>query len=291
MSPSSPNEVIAVVIPVYHGVTTMLEDVLDSLDVYLGFPYHAIIVDDATTDGTAAALEEMQARRGNITVIRNPVNRGWGWGMMHNCGQGMRWALQHLEFRALIKMDHDALLIGPNVGPKMLALLTSPGVGLIGTLQPEINRWMWDYRVQPAIKRLAKDHGYFDTLQQFVWSIQAGIMGFSKPFLQAMLERDWLEGKGVNRFGTAGLVEDVLYSILCSACGFRALNAPFILSRHGSASLLQTPYQHFREIGLLAVHPIKQGSSGAGQHNATDDAALRGYFQAIRARERLELIS
>ena len=280
------SEVVAVVLPVYHGVTAMLEDLLDSLDAYLGVPYHAIVVDDHTTDGTAGLLQAMSERRGNVTVLRNAANRGWGWGLFLNCGTGMRWALEHLRFRVLLKLDHDALVIGPGLGAMFAALLREDGVGLAGTVQPEMNRWMWDLRTPGRIKRQALEHGYLDVLQRHVWSVQAGVMGFSRPYLEALAERGHLEGHGVARFGTAGLVEDYLFAVLCSACGFRALNAPFVKSTHGSAALLGTPYPIWRDIGLRAVHPIKMGSSGAGAHNASDNAQVRAYFRAQRARDR-----
>jgi GT2 family glycosyltransferase len=153
-------KLLAAVIPVYHGVAPMLEDLLDSLDAYLGRPYHAIVVDDGTTDGTAEALGAMEARRANLSVLRNERTLGWGWGVYQSLGKAARWALEHLEFDALLKLDHDSLVIGPGLGTRLGALFAEPEVGLVGCLQPEPNRWIWDWRVRPEVKRAALGGGY-----------------------------------------------------------------------------------------------------------------------------------
>ncbi|MBI5597063.1 MAG: glycosyltransferase family 2 protein [Elusimicrobia bacterium] len=44
----------------------------------LGFPYEAIFVDDGSTDGTAAALRRLAARRPRARVLTHPENRGIG---------------------------------------------------------------------------------------------------------------------------------------------------------------------------------------------------------------------
>jgi glycosyltransferase involved in cell wall biosynthesis len=277
---------VVVFIPVYHGVVNMLRDLLDSLDAYLGASCRVIVVDDHTTDGSAAQLEALLLERDGLTVLRNDVNQGWGFGIYKNFARAALHALREEPFDIFLKLDHDSLLIAPKVASSFAALLEGREIGLTGSVQPEINRWMFDWRVQPAIKREALRNGYLETLNGFVWSVQAGVMGFNRSCLEALAARGWLERFDFVRFGTAGLVEDVMLPILCSACGFRAVNAPFVLSRHGSEALLRTPYTALREVGVSVVHPIKQGLSGAGQHNASDHLELRGYFQRIRREER-----
>ncbi len=280
---------IVVFVPVYHGVMPMLMDLLDSVDVYLGCASHTIIVDDCTTDGTWDALQKLQLERGadRLTLLRNDTNQGWGFGIYKNFARAALHALEHLEFDVLLKLDHDSLLIAPNVGAGFRAMLETPGVGITGTLQPEVNKWMFDWRTQPRVKREAVQRGYFRTLHGLHWSVQAGAMGFSRALLQALKDRQWLERFDFVRFGTAGLVEDVMLPILASACGFASLNAPFVLSTHGSPALLRLPYTQMRGAGLRVIHPVKHGFSSAVQHNASDHADMRGYFQRLRATDRM----
>lgn len=279
---------IVVFIPVYHGVMPMLTDVLDSLDAYLGCAYHVVIVDDCTTDGTREALQRLQWDRGEdfVTLLRNDVNQGWGFGIYKNFARAALHALEHLEFDVFLKLDHDSLLIAPNVGAGFRSILETPDVGITGTLQPEVNKWMFDWRTNPRVKREAVQHGYFATHHGVHWSIQAGAMGFSRAVLQALRERGWLERFDFVRFGTAGLVEDVMLPILASACGYGSLNAPFVRSTHGSPALLRLPYTQMRGAGLRVIHPVKHGYSSAGAHNSTDHTDMRRYFQALRATDR-----
>ncbi len=280
---------IVVFVPVYHGVMPMLTDLLDSVDAYLGCAFHIIIVDDCTTDGTREALQRLHLERGAVqmTLLRNDTNQGWGFGIYKNFARAALHALEHLEFSVFLKLDHDSLLIAPNVGAGFRSMLKVDGVGITGTLQPEVNRWMFDWRTQPRVKREAVHNGYFETLHGLHWSIQAGAMGCSRAVLQALKDRQWLERFDFVRFGTAGLVEDVMLPILAAACGYQALNAPFVLSTHGSPALLRLPYTQMRQTGLRVIHPVKHGFSSATQHNFTDHADMRGYFQALRATDRL----
>jgi hypothetical protein len=276
-----------VFVPVYHGVVPMLADLLESADQYLGEEFHTIIVDDHTTDRTAVELERLRTLRGpsSMTVLRNERNEGWGFGIYKNFARAARHALEHVDFDVLLKLDHDSLLIAPGVASGFRALLEVPGVGIAGNVQPEVNRWMWDWRTQPAVKREAVKHGYLETLNGFPWSIQAGVMGFNRVLLEALEARGWLERFDFVRFGTNGLVEDVMLPILASALGFRALHAPFVRSTHGSDALLRLPYPQMRQSGLRAIHPVKSGLSSAAQHNASDHEEMRAFFKSVRAEE------
>jgi Glycosyl transferase family 2 len=279
---------IVVFIPVYHGVMPMLNDLLDSVDAYLGCAYHIIIVDDCTTDGTWEALQTLQCERGTsqVTLLRNDSNQGWGFGIYKNFARAALHALEQLEFDVFLKLDHDSLLIAPNVGAGFRSILEVDGVGITGTLQPEVNKWMFDWRTNPQVKREAVQNGYFGMLHGLHWSVQAGAMGFTRGVLRALKDREWLERFDFVRFGTAGLVEDVMLPILAAACGFTALNAPFVLSTHGSPALLRLPYTQMRGAGLRVIHPVKHGFSSAAQHNSSDHADMRGYFQRLRATDR-----
>ena len=98
---------IVVFVPVYHGVMPMLTDLLDSVDAYLGCPFHVIIVDDCTTDGTWEALQTLQLERGadRLTLLRNEANQGWGFGIYKNFARAALHALEHLEFTVFLKLD------------------------------------------------------------------------------------------------------------------------------------------------------------------------------------------
>jgi glycosyltransferase involved in cell wall biosynthesis len=69
---------LSVLIPVFNEVSTVQEIVrrVQAADT-LGLAKEIILVDDASTDGTANALKELPAA-GNIVIVTHPYNRGKG---------------------------------------------------------------------------------------------------------------------------------------------------------------------------------------------------------------------
>jgi glycosyltransferase involved in cell wall biosynthesis len=97
---------ISIVIPAYNE-QVRLPDTLRRIAQYLedsGWSSREIlIVDDGSTDGTAAAAEEFAAGSTNVRVLRNPGNRGKGYSVRH----GM------LEARGEWRLFTDADLSAP----------------------------------------------------------------------------------------------------------------------------------------------------------------------------------
>jgi glycosyltransferase involved in cell wall biosynthesis len=77
---------ISIVIPAYNEEARLPETVR-RIEEYLagaGWEFHEIlIVDDGSTDGTAAAAEKFAEANANIRVLRNPGNRGKGYSVRH----------------------------------------------------------------------------------------------------------------------------------------------------------------------------------------------------------------
>ena len=72
---------VSVVVPVFneeHAVVTVIHELLDVLEQELAgeIPYEVIVVDDGSTDATAAALATLPEAR--VRVLRHPRNRGYG---------------------------------------------------------------------------------------------------------------------------------------------------------------------------------------------------------------------
>ncbi|HEV8311146.1 MAG TPA: glycosyltransferase family 2 protein [Methylomirabilota bacterium] len=78
MTGAPPTELVSIVIPVHNeqdNVTPLLESIRDALEG-LGRPYELIVVDDGSTDGTAARLREAAARFPSLHVVRLRSNFG-----------------------------------------------------------------------------------------------------------------------------------------------------------------------------------------------------------------------
>jgi glycosyltransferase involved in cell wall biosynthesis len=97
---------ISIVIPAYNEETRLPETV-KRIEEYLtrsGWEFHEIlIVDDGSTDRTAAVAECFAKANPNLRVLRNPGNRGKGYSVRH----GM------LEARAEWRLLTDADLSAP----------------------------------------------------------------------------------------------------------------------------------------------------------------------------------
>ncbi|VTR96965.1 Glycosyltransferases OS=Pelotomaculum thermopropionicum (strain DSM 13744 / JCM 10971 / SI) GN=WcaA PE=4 SV=1: Glycos_transf_2 [Gemmata massiliana] len=78
--PTTPHDGVTVVIPV-HNAAAQLEKMLPAWGLVLGKqnrPYQIIVVNDGSTDGTAAALEKLAPRVPHLQVLTHDARRGFG---------------------------------------------------------------------------------------------------------------------------------------------------------------------------------------------------------------------
>ncbi len=97
---------ISIVVPAYNE-QARLPDTIRRIQEYLSRSewifYEILIVDDGSTDGTAAIAEEFERENPNVRLVRNPGNRGKGYSVRH----GM------LEARGEWRLFTDADLSAP----------------------------------------------------------------------------------------------------------------------------------------------------------------------------------
>src|SRR3954470_10420101 len=71
---------LSLVIPAYNeeaGIRQAIDEANDAL-AGLGWLYEILVVDDGSSDGTAAAVRELAAGRPWLRLLRHPHNRGYG---------------------------------------------------------------------------------------------------------------------------------------------------------------------------------------------------------------------
>lgn len=106
------NSSVAIIVPCYK-VERHIADVIRSIPQWCTT---IICVDDASPDGTAAAIESLKDSR--ITLLRHPTNRGVGGAMKSGYAEAMRRGA-----KICVKMDGDSQMSAEDVAPLVAPLL------------------------------------------------------------------------------------------------------------------------------------------------------------------------
>jgi hypothetical protein len=261
-----------------------VEDLLDSLSTYLDCDYEVLAIDDATTDGTYDRL-----RNAGIWVMRNPENL-YLWGLDLTLRRGFHTAVELFDSPLYLKIDPDALLIGPRLLQAAHAVFAQkPHTGLLGTYQINWNGETRDlsyWRERMLVRqkdlgtpfKLAQSNGY-----QIGDGVQGGAYLLSGECLTNIKAKGWL---GTDTDYQPAIIrgqhvaEDSLIAMLTYAAGFQAAefggpNQPFGLWDIG----LPMPPEELVTQGRIITHAMKY----------KDEASLaaRNFFRERRAEFRL----
>ncbi len=133
---------ISIIIPAYNE-HSRLPDTLQRISQYLSGTewvfYEILVVDDGSTDDTAAVAEELARTSPNVRVLRNPGNRGKGYsvrrGMLEAGGEWRLFSdadlstpIEELEkLWCAIAKGKDAIAIGSRAIDRSLIGVHQPG--------------------------------------------------------------------------------------------------------------------------------------------------------------------
>jgi hypothetical protein len=133
---------VVVVIPV--GPNVPIAFVKDTIDSYLYYTRssHQFIIADDSHQGIG---KELQLVYPGIDVLPTPKPMG-GWaGLYINEATAYRFAVEHYRFKALLKLDTDALIIGCAPEEDAFRLFeTEPSVGMAGQYPNDYDGKPWD---------------------------------------------------------------------------------------------------------------------------------------------------
>lgn len=231
---SSPR--LSVVLPVFRGesfIRRSLEDLLSWLP-RSGVSFEIVAVDDASGDGTAAAIEGMQALRpGAIRLLRNERNMGKG--------ASVRKGMLAAEGLFRLTMDCDLPYGLDTVGQMLRMLEAGADVVIASRVHPE-SRYVisprmfsklvtrhWVSRLGNRIIRLVVP-GVYDT--------QAGLKGFSREAAVHIFSRQRL-----NRFSFDPEVLRV-----AQVAGFRIVEIPVVFQYESELTTVEFASDSFRMI-------------------------------------------
>jgi len=223
--------------PVTIGIVTfnnreLTELCLDSIESCTVHPsYEIVVVDNASTDGTPAWLEEETARRPKLRLILNHANRGFG----PACNQAFAGA----QGEVFCLLNNDTVVTRGWLSAMVGALMSDPELGLVG---PSSNGVANEARVTPGYPDLA---GLPEWAKSYVWDHDRE--SFPIPMLAlycAALRREvWEEVGGLDERFEVGLFEDDDFSRRIRRAGYdvRCLRGAWV--------------HHFQEASFGALPP------------------------------------
>lgn len=290
----------AVLIPVGPGKAEIdrLADTLASLFHHEPAVSHVVLVDDAWPARELETLNPCPDGCRMVSVVNPRKGRGDGWsgGLTVGIQAGLRWIALHADCDIVLKLDTDALVIGPFVerigrdfrehaGACMLGYVSADRcvAPALRKLQRPLTVWRRTFSPRPRLqcllfrqdrhrRRLIRDavrNGYplGSYCQGGAYALQAGA-------LASMLRRGALDHPLLWVWTPCG--EDVVSTLSVYASGGKAvsLEGPGQAIRTWHRSLPDTPDRLVAQ-NAAVIHSVKN------QEGATE-ADIRSYFRARR---------
>jgi glycosyltransferase involved in cell wall biosynthesis len=282
-----------IVIPFANHELPLILDALRSIDRFVEEPHHVIAVDDCTKDHVD---EELRRLRPDVTVLRNERPHGGRSGLYVTLANACRAALDRLSFRVLLKMDTDALMVGPGlVAQAIRAFEEHPAAGILGSYHVRADgerrdwkKWkmaFW-YESNPVRALWGRTVLWRDPIRlarRRPYDLGENVLGGAYLVRRECLEA--MRGAGLLAYRHEAVLresrmgEDVIMSLMCKAAGFDLLD--FGAPEHSMALALADLPLSKEEIlrqGKTLVHSVKRGRDGESQEE------LRAFFRAASMR-------
>ena len=122
---------LLIVIPV--GPTCKVDFIIDTIESIKCYIHctHAIIVSDDSHN--ASIQQRLQMSYPDLIIVKTTKNYGKGLGLYITLSNAYRYALDHFNFKALLRLDTDALMIGPGSENQIFELFErNPLIGMAG---------------------------------------------------------------------------------------------------------------------------------------------------------------
>lgn len=280
-----------IAIPFCQKEYDILLDTIKSVEYHVQEQHHIIAIDDHSS---SRLDERLRKEMPHITVLRNPRQHGGRSGLYITQAAAIKYALEHFEFKVFIKMDTDALMIGPFLVKEAIDKFNStPKAGLLGSYrfradQQPRNWYMWKFVLlyeSSLLRRLlgkpvlwkhmikeARKTGY-----DLGENVLGGSYIFSADCLKEINRRGYLDYEHEKVLTQSRLGEDVIYGLFCRAAGyeisdFGMKDDPMVIA----LDFFPMSKEEAVLKGKSMIHSVKKGKD-----NETQDE-LREYFRSLR---------
>ncbi|RYE30730.1 MAG: glycosyltransferase family 2 protein [Sphingobacteriaceae bacterium] len=275
-----------------------IEDTLNSIIHYCLCTYKIILIDDSKKDyGT-----NLKNKYTNVDVIINKQQYGLLGGLYVTLSHAFIYALDNYQFKALLRMDTDALITGYNPQAEAIAMFEkNPKIGIAGFIKrgkeprdfagnPVENYWpmhqittyalTWRFLSKPkanyALRKLlikALLNGYAMGENVF-----GGAYIVSQLYLQKLREAKMLPDYGIQKIY---LEEDHIFGLLTKAIDFdfgdlETGNLPFGVSWRGLPTSPEELYNKHKKI----IHSTKK-------YKDMTEASIRQFFSDKRSMDKM----
>ncbi len=207
--PESPAPFLSIIIPAYNEESRLPRtlDLIRSYAAAKSFSAEALVVDDGSGDGTAAAVERAAEDWPGVRLLRNPGNRGKGYsvrnGMLHAAGNVALFSDADLsapieeadKLLEALEAGHDVAIGSRGLRPELIAVRQS---SLRETAGKTFN----------LLVRTLVGLPFHDT--------QCGFKAFRREAARAIFSRQQIDGFGF----------DVEALYLANKLGYRAVEVP-----------------------------------------------------------------
>jgi glycosyltransferase involved in cell wall biosynthesis len=217
-------------------LTKHLADTITSVKYYSDCSFGIIIADDSQKDTGKELVETFP----DAEVIKTTKNFGRHGGMYINLCSAYRFALENYDFKVLLKIDDDALVIGSNPQEEAIKYFeNNPHVGLAGwhitgrhSSDCEGNMhdnsyprnslfagaFTWKFIRRPVVNWALRQLLFkaFKNGYELGENIQGGAYYISRRCLQNLYDAGFLP---LNRLKNSVLCEDHIFSLLTYATG------------------------------------------------------------------------
>jgi hypothetical protein len=263
------------------GRARYLFDSIESVLASDGGEVQVIVVDDCAVDAREA---EVRSRFPEVEVIRRRFPTGGPPRTWPQTRLGIEFALAHYEFEQWVKMDSDALVVGPRFSESTLARFeASPGSGLAGSLGTRADGAPEDRDTHPAVlAREVRGDRILAAAQRRAreqdWSghiVQGGLMCLTRQAADAVVRDGWIEW--YPKWHSV-VSDDLALSLFVMASDFQLLSIGdpggivAVANKH-----LPLSKEELANGRWVACHSTRVGLAGESE----DD--LRDYFRAARS--------
>ena len=236
------NRSLSIIVPAYNE-SARLPETLRRIEEYFTqthWDFHEIVVvDDGSTDATAAAAETFAAHNPNIRVLRNPGNRGKGYSVRHGMQEARgEWRLfsdadLSAPIEELDKLWNELQRQGAQIAIGSRAIDRS----LIGVHQPGLRESAG--KIFNAVMRVVAGLPFADT--------QCGFKLFSAAAARDIFPRQTLE-----RFGF-----DVEVLFIARRFGYKTIEVPVRWNHvDGSKVSMFTGIHAFKELADVRFNDL-----------------------------------